>query len=120
MATDLKTAPVMLGGREFLVCQLPYKRLKKFVPLLTKTAGALVGGMPVAEGDFDAMLAAIQIGLVDQGVTIEYLEDLPIAPAELGAAVKAIAELSGLNQKAGDPNVGAQPTAGTGTTSTPT
>lgn len=119
MPVAFATAEVTLGGQVFVVQQLPYNRLKKFVPILSRLERS---GDLASEAAFDAMAQAFLIGLSDQAQqeawTLERFEALPVSLDDMAMAVATIASLCGLRQGASPPNVAAP--NGAGTPSTPT
>lgn len=116
MRTDLKTAVIELGRQKFTITELTFGRLKKVLPIILLALPALKAGDPLA---FDKIAEVIVIAIeqAHPDVKAEQLDELPIRPDELLAAVQAIAKLAGLEEAQTDPKVEAVP-SGTGTSST--
>ena len=90
-------ATITLGGAHFDVNPLPYKTLRKIIPLLSGLA-VLLGDKnhTVDENDMEVLAQIICAGT---GKTAAELDEIPAAFDELMEAYKVIAEVSGLAKK---------------------
>lgn len=107
---------IILGRAEYPIDELPFKKLKKLLPVINRVARAMSVGR-LDDADMDD-LGSILIAAT--GLSMETLDEMPILMRELGPAFKAIVALAGL-KPAGEVSSGEESAGAlTGTNSTPT
>jgi hypothetical protein len=105
---------VTLGHSQFMVSELPFRVLKRVLPMLNEVARSLKMGQ-VGEREMDQMLEVVSMAT---GKPVGELLELPIKPQQLREAIAAIADVSGLNEAPADPKATAAAES-SGTISTP-
>lgn len=121
-APDLTSAGVVLGRRELLAHEFPFRLAKRALPMLQAMAPRLAVGM-LTEADFDRALIVLAMAVqpADPDAQVAAMQDWPITPDEVATALDTIVGLNRWRVEKPGPNVdGATGGTGTGTPSTPT